>query len=277
MSNIPPPPTGSPVISVNVTDGKKFTTAWLLSLLLGFFGADRFYLGKYGTALLKLFTYGGFGIWWIFDLISILNGKSTDKNGRPLVGFPENRNTQWLVTGAAFAFLVLAGIVSGNFGGNSATNNAAESSLDPSSATTPSVTPSEEPQVAETEEPTSSGVDSPEAVTLFVLSASGQIADMNKDLDDMVKRASNEQLIRLSGNYLELSFNLGQLESLTPPTSASAKWSDAMVDLESSLDRMSTVLGGYVDGTASLDQMLASIEDVRAKANAIGAVAASVG
>lgn len=277
MSNVPPPPTGAPVISVNVPEGKNFTTTWLLSLLLGLLGADRFYLGKYGTALLKLFTYGGFGIWWIIDLVSILNGKSTDKNGRPLAGFPESRKTQWIITGAVFAFPLLFGIAGGAIGGNSATSDAPETSIEPSAAATPTVTLSEEPQEEETDEPATSNVDSPEAIALFTLSASGQVADMNKDLDDMVNRAVNEQLIRLSGNYLELSFNVGQLQSLTPPSAASAGWVGAMANLESSLDSMSAVLGDYVAGVATLDQMLASIEDVRAKANAVGVVATSVG
>ena len=36
------------------TPRKSFMTTWLLSLLLGTFGADRFYLGKTGTAVAKL-------------------------------------------------------------------------------------------------------------------------------------------------------------------------------------------------------------------------------
>lgn len=34
---------------------------------LGFFGVDRFYLGKADSAILKFATLGGFGMWWFFD------------------------------------------------------------------------------------------------------------------------------------------------------------------------------------------------------------------
>ncbi len=50
---------------------KKWLTAFVLSLFFGIIGADRFYLGKSGTALLKLFTFGGFGIWALIDFIMI--------------------------------------------------------------------------------------------------------------------------------------------------------------------------------------------------------------
>lgn len=56
--------------------------AVLLCWFLGVFGAHRFYVGKVGTGLLMLVTIGGFGIWWLFDLIMILLGSFTDKEGK---------------------------------------------------------------------------------------------------------------------------------------------------------------------------------------------------
>jgi TM2 domain-containing membrane protein YozV len=50
---------------------KKWFTAFLLSLILGGLGVDRFYLAKVGTGILKLITLGGFGIWYLIDLILI--------------------------------------------------------------------------------------------------------------------------------------------------------------------------------------------------------------
>lgn len=63
--------------SDNVTTNKKgvvkrqWFTTFLFSLFLGGIGVDRFYLGKMGTGILKLVTFGGMGIWYLIDLILI--------------------------------------------------------------------------------------------------------------------------------------------------------------------------------------------------------------
>ncbi|MCG2621412.1 TM2 domain-containing protein [Arthrobacter sp. I2-34] len=77
---------------------KSFLVTWLLSLLVGFFGVDRFYLGKVGTGLLKLFTFGGAGIWWLVDLIITLAGKQRDKRGYLLEGYDKHKVLALVVT-----------------------------------------------------------------------------------------------------------------------------------------------------------------------------------
>ena len=54
----------------------------VLCLLLGIFGAHRFYAGKTGTAVLQLVTLGGLGIWTLIDLLFILFGEFTDAEGK---------------------------------------------------------------------------------------------------------------------------------------------------------------------------------------------------
>jgi membrane protein implicated in regulation of membrane protease activity len=43
----------------------------LLSLFLGIFGADLFYMGFPIIGAAKLCTLGGFGVWWVIDVIRV--------------------------------------------------------------------------------------------------------------------------------------------------------------------------------------------------------------
>lgn len=67
-------------------------------MLLGGLGIDRFYLGKIGTGILKLLTGGGAGIWSLVDLILVLAGKQTDRYGRPLAGYAQNKIKALIIT-----------------------------------------------------------------------------------------------------------------------------------------------------------------------------------
>ena len=60
---------------------KSKVVALILSIFLGELGIDRFYLGYIGTGILKLISCGGFGIWWLIDLIMIATGKLKPKDG----------------------------------------------------------------------------------------------------------------------------------------------------------------------------------------------------
>jgi len=57
--------------SCNWTNGYHFDTALLLSVFLGMFGADRFYLGYPAIGLLKFSTLGFFFIGHLVDIILI--------------------------------------------------------------------------------------------------------------------------------------------------------------------------------------------------------------
>ncbi len=64
--------------------GHSWLVALLLCVFVGPLGIHRFYVGKIATGILLLLTGGGLGVIWIIDLIRILLGGFTDKDGRPL-------------------------------------------------------------------------------------------------------------------------------------------------------------------------------------------------
>lgn len=66
-------PAGNSVAANSEPNGKekKWIVALLLSIFVGGLGVDRFYLGHIGLGILKLLTGGGFGVWWLIDLILI--------------------------------------------------------------------------------------------------------------------------------------------------------------------------------------------------------------
>jgi TM2 domain-containing membrane protein YozV len=66
---------------------KKILPAFLLCFILGCFGAHRFYVGKIGTGILMILTIGGLGFWALIDLVFIILGAFTDKEG--------NKLTEW--------------------------------------------------------------------------------------------------------------------------------------------------------------------------------------
>jgi len=56
------------------TAGYSWSTALALSLSLGGFGADRFYLGHWQEGIGKLFSFGGLGVWTLMDVVLIAIG-----------------------------------------------------------------------------------------------------------------------------------------------------------------------------------------------------------
>lgn len=57
------------------TQQKGFSKFFFIALFLGGIGIHRFMTGKLGTAVLFMFTGGGFLIWWILDLMKIYKGE----------------------------------------------------------------------------------------------------------------------------------------------------------------------------------------------------------
>ena len=77
---------------------RKYLTTGLFAIFLGGFGVDRFYLGKTGSAIAKLLTCGGCGVWALVDIIILLTGGTRDAQGNPLADeTPKNKRTLILI------------------------------------------------------------------------------------------------------------------------------------------------------------------------------------
>ena len=70
--------------TVPAVNQKSWVAALLLCFFLGGLGIHRFYVGKVGTGILQLVTFGGFGLWVLIDFIMIVIGKFSDKRGMAL-------------------------------------------------------------------------------------------------------------------------------------------------------------------------------------------------
>ena len=60
---------------------KYYVLAVFIAGTIGILGIDRLYLGYKPMWLLKLFTIGGLGIWWLIDLYRIIAQDLKPKNG----------------------------------------------------------------------------------------------------------------------------------------------------------------------------------------------------
>jgi len=71
-------------------------------------------LGKYWTGLLKLLTFGGFGLWAIIDLTMVMSGSMRDKQGNEMLEYARYKrfaNNYTLIFGLVLvALIVITGV-----------------------------------------------------------------------------------------------------------------------------------------------------------------------
>ena len=70
--------------SSTTTSTTDWLTLYLLTFFVGVLGVHRFYVGKIGTGFLMLLTLGGLGVWFLVDLILVVTGQFTNKEGQKI-------------------------------------------------------------------------------------------------------------------------------------------------------------------------------------------------
>lgn len=63
------------------TNDKSGLLVLVVCILLGYLGIHRFMTGHIIIGLIQLLTGGGFGLWWLFDIIMIVTGNYKDYEG----------------------------------------------------------------------------------------------------------------------------------------------------------------------------------------------------
>lgn len=90
--------------SLDIPKNSK-AVALLVSFFFGSFGFDRFYMGYTVLGIIKLLISGGFGIWWLIDLIMIGTGSLKNADGSELQQKPLSQQGVLLI--------VVVGIIKG--------------------------------------------------------------------------------------------------------------------------------------------------------------------
>ena len=93
--NITTPSQTQPIREIS---SSEWSITLVLCIFLGGWGVHRFYVGKVGTGLLMLLTFGGFLLWWLIDLIMIATEAFTDHQGRKIPYTKQSTTTKQSAT-----------------------------------------------------------------------------------------------------------------------------------------------------------------------------------
>jgi TM2 domain-containing membrane protein YozV len=81
---MPLPQAYSPDDSEPEVSERSRGVALALGFLGGPLGLHRFYVGKVQTGLAMIFTLGGLGVWWLYDMVLLVSGEFRDAEDLPL-------------------------------------------------------------------------------------------------------------------------------------------------------------------------------------------------
>jgi len=63
------------------TSERSRSVALILGVLGGVFGFHRFYVGRPQSGVLMALTFGGLGMWWLYDMVVVVAGEFRDSEG----------------------------------------------------------------------------------------------------------------------------------------------------------------------------------------------------
>lgn len=103
----------TPLKTKKLPKQRHFLAVFFISFMWGVVGADRMYLGKWGTGILKLISGSGLGVWVVVDLLLIMTGYMRDKQGRELLQFHEYKSFAYKTVLLFAVVLAVITLVSG--------------------------------------------------------------------------------------------------------------------------------------------------------------------
>ncbi len=118
ISTQTPPPLIPSEETSGVVSSKSWATTTFLVFTCGLFGGHRYYTGHIKSAIFQTFTAGGFYVWWIIDIVSILSGSFKDSRGLPLNRNLKVNKTVMIIVGVIWLlFLISMASSNGSSGG----------------------------------------------------------------------------------------------------------------------------------------------------------------
>lgn len=107
---------------------------------------------------------------------------------------------------------------------------------------------------------------------VFSTSAKGDLKDLDKDLGDLLDAIAKGSTFRLITNSAELSFNIGQLESLDPPASVASAWKQQFGSLQKAIKAVQAA----ISNDSSVSSMKSKIAAAKRQIVAVNKVIANV-
>jgi hypothetical protein len=242
-------------------------------------GVDRFYLGKVGSGLAKLFTAGGLGVWWLIDLVIVLAGRAKTKSGATVTPQGKQQLFAILIT------VVLVFVVGGRSASSSdnaqvsdASSPAATEVAETESPATESAAPTPDAsQETETPEPSATPNDTPAGLEAFAFHAHEGVDDLLGNLDDIKARVETRSYLFVGGNVIQILMNQTYLEELTPPTKISKAWSVEVAKLGKTVDALNDAASGFIAEQTTKAETMKAIANVVNQAKKLDSVASKIG